>query len=130
MLPSPNASGSAKATKRPSAEIEGWMGWTFPEAGAANRVVPVLRSRTKIPETPLGSRLVAKDTKATNRPSADSEGLPLSSFAGSPDELTLTRVVFALAARAIGVTPRARARAPTDARTRRMAVAFLIIGAT
>ena len=25
-----------KATKRPSAEIEGWMGWTLPEAGAAN----------------------------------------------------------------------------------------------
>src|SRR5438067_8540259 len=99
------------------------MGWTLPEAGAAKRVVPVWRSRTKIPATPLGSRLVAKDTKATNRPSADSEGLPLSAFAGSPDEFTLTRAVLALAARAIVVTPSARARTPTDARTRRMAVA-------
>ena len=59
--------------------------------------------------------MVAKDAKATNRPSADSEGLPLAAFAGLPDELTLSRVVLALAANPVAASASAMTAASASA---------------
>src|SRR5262249_8367545 len=83
----------SKATKRPSAEIGAAEEALFPSAPAApparltSVVVFVCRSRTNTspPRSPsLGSRLVAKDSKATKRPSAEIEGELESEFPLAP----------------------------------------------
>ena len=70
-----------KATKRPSAEIDGWNELSSPPtplvARLTNRVVPFLRSRTKMfskLSLSLSLKLFALDSKATKRPSAEIEG--------------------------------------------------------
>ena len=70
-----------KATKRPSAEIAGSklspLPWTPPGPRLTRWVVPVWRSRTNTSSTPLvspGTRLVASESKATKRPSAEIAG--------------------------------------------------------
>ena len=71
----------AKATNRPSAEIEGSReprSAGAPDAAFARltRVVVFLcRSRTKVPATDSALRLWASDWKATKRPSAEIEGV-------------------------------------------------------
>ena len=91
-----------KATKRPSALIA--MGKArlplFPWPPALETltlvVLPVWRSWTKMSKRPLVSpatRLVAKDSKATKRPSALMAGKPLILFASPPALETLTLVV-------------------------------------
>src|SRR5439155_797933 len=89
-----------KATKRPSAEIDGPPLMSFPSMPAeltlTRVVVPVSRSRTKTSETPFVSpptRFEASETKATKRPAAEIDGSLLSLFPSTPAELTLTLVM-------------------------------------
>ena len=108
----------SKATKRPSALIEGlslsgarappigaeaWppslrtLTWTiFTKPGSSYTPSPsVSRSRTKISRAPLvsfGTRFVASDAKATYRPSALMEGAKLSPSAALPFRPTLIRL--------------------------------------
>src|SRR5690606_19817925 len=70
-----------KATNRPSAEIEGpsdsEVAWTPPAPTEIRSVVTAWRSRTNTSATPFVStptRLLALDTNATKRPSADRAG--------------------------------------------------------
>ena len=59
-------------------------------------VIPVCRSRTNTSCDPLvspGTRLVAREAKATKRPSALSAGSELTPFASVPALSTLTRSV-------------------------------------
>src|ERR671924_395 len=90
-----------KATKRPSAEIEGEKLARFPCAPAeltlTRFVLPVLRSRTKTSLTPLVSppnRFESKEQRATKRPPAEIEARALPPFPSAPAELTLTRFVL------------------------------------
>src|SRR5207244_1701178 len=94
------------ATKRPSAERAGPALASFPwvpsEAPLTRSVVPVCRSWTNTSVAPFVSpatRLVAKLTNATKRPSAESAGgkaklrRPLLPLPWVPSEATLTRSV-------------------------------------
>src|SRR5438034_7885969 len=66
------------------------------EFADARTVCPVVRSCTKMSLTPFvppGTRLVAYEAKATNCPSAESEGLKLLSLPWVPAESTDTRTV-------------------------------------
>src|SRR5437763_1758153 len=90
-----------KVTNRPSPEIAGSLLPRFPSAPPWPRltrlVLPLFRSRTNTSETAFvspGTRLVASESKATNRPSAEIDGALLKAFASTPAELTLTRVVL------------------------------------
>src|SRR5215217_499771 len=83
----------SKATKRPSAEIEGLdelpspPGPVAPPVRLTSLISPVRRSRRKTFETPLLSkrlRLSASDWKATKRPSAEIEGRNESPSAATP----------------------------------------------
>src|SRR5947209_8634545 len=74
----------AKATKRPSAEIDGAApprsAWAPPTPTLTRSIVPVTRSKTKASVAPLvspGTRLAAALAKATARPSADRTGAEL-----------------------------------------------------
>src|SRR5262249_12860214 len=78
------------ATKRPSALMLGWIASASagaPPVGGSpaltltNVVLPVTRSRTKMPHAPPGSPLssaVGRLSKATKRPSAEIAGRPVS----------------------------------------------------
>jgi hypothetical protein len=93
-----------KAMKRPSPLIAGvrlWLLASVPSEATLTRVVvPLCRSWTKMSSIPLVSprtRLEAKDSNATKRPSTLSWGAPtnaLSAFASVPSLATLTRVVL------------------------------------
>jgi hypothetical protein len=61
------------------------------------------------------TRFGANESKATKRPSAEIEGAPLPPFASAPAELTLTRSVVAVPARASPASIRAEARNTTSA---------------
>ena len=108
----------AKATNRPSPEIEGAKTSPFtwaPLWPRLTRVVrPEARSRTKMSVSPLVSsrtRLVASEAKATNRPSAEIDGLKLAPLPGLPSEARLTLVVLPVL-RSRTKTSSARFRSP------------------
>src|SRR5439155_233563 len=89
-----------KATKRPSALTAGaplpQLPWVPALSTLTRSVMPVCRSWTKTSAYPLvasATRLVAYDSKATKRPSALIEGLPLEPLPSVPALLTLTRSV-------------------------------------
>src|SRR5579884_3565931 len=88
-----------KATNRPSPLIDGealgWSDWP-PEPTLTRTVVARCRSRTKTSVrwfVSPGTRLVASEAKATNRPSADSAGVTLARLPWTPLVSTLTRSV-------------------------------------
>ena len=89
-----------KATNRPSAENMGsrlaLFAW-LPSAAVATRLMaPVCRSLTKTSEAPLVSpatRLLARLSKVTNRPSAESTGLKLELFAWLPSAAVEARLM-------------------------------------
>src|SRR5438046_3781998 len=96
-------------TKRPSAEMtppEGQLPSVPSDATITRSVTPVRRSWTKTsgqhgaPKTPGQTfvlpltRLEAKLSKATKRPSAEAHGVPETDFTGVPSEATLTRSVL------------------------------------
>src|SRR6185295_11147542 len=101
-----------KATKRPLSEIAGnqvlpSFASSPAELTPTRVVLPRFRSRTKTSGrwfVSPGTRLEAKDKKATKRPLAEIEGKALSSFPSAPVEPTLTRVVW----------PRTRSRTKTS----------------
>ena len=117
-----------KATKRPLALIKGLSLSEFPWFPAPSTlmrsVIPVCRSWTNTSDRPLvspGTRLVARESKATKRPSAlidgggvgPSGGGPICSF---PALSTLTRsVVWADAPVGVARSTRTPARRPTRA---------------
>src|SRR5947208_4418361 len=92
-----------KATKRPSAEMDGLkepsLPWVPSDATLTRSVTPVRRSCTKTSEPPLVSpltRLEAKLSKATKRPSAEMDGLKERSLLWVTSDATLTRSVTPL----------------------------------
>ena len=93
-----------KATKRPSAEMDGRDGkkekllaWVPSEATLTRSVTPVRRSWTKTSLVPFVSpltRLEAELVKATKRPSAEMDGVSEKPSPCEPSDATLTRSVL------------------------------------
>jgi hypothetical protein len=114
-----------KATKRPSAEIDGVSEESSPAAPATplarlTRVVVcvcTLRTKTSMNWPSSSLRLSAAEANATNRPSAEIEAPPASSSpdtpAVPPARLTRTRSSFAARAGAARLTISASARSST-----------------
>ena len=87
-----------KATKRPSAEIEGSkllavaLDAARPDAHPPGRArLPVAHEHVRTPLVSPGTRLLATEEKATKRPSAEIEGMKLALSPWTPPGPTLTR---------------------------------------
>ena len=86
----------SKAMNLPLGLIEGFRLGEGPEVSLIRFVSPVWRSwrktsRTPLPSAPAPRRLVAADSKTTNRPSALRPGLKLPPLDWPPPVATLTR---------------------------------------
>src|SRR5438270_9004029 len=102
MTPVPKVPVDSKEMNLPLALMEGLRLSDAPGVSLTRLVWPVWRSRRKmstipLPSAPPGRRLLAADSKTTNRPSALTLGLKLPALPWPPSVATLIRSVWPVA---------------------------------